>query len=327
MTVPVITFDVGARLTYDDNIFLYSQKDRNDFRKSIKAYRFPFETSDDFITTLTGSVKVRPDLFRQKTTIFSLLYRQHIYAVNRVKSYQLFSLSISQNVAKPLTIEIGYLLLLKYLIRYYKDPTSQVSLPAYIGCDFTQQLFSFGPNYRFKKLFSLTPFYKYEIDDYAAQFDFYDTKAHRLGLNASYRLRTLFELSGGLEYKIAKAEGPVPDISYNQLGWKIGAGFGQQKLTEGFKLRNLKIEINYSQDRREFVTDNSPTVDPFHSGRVDKIQNFKIGLELPFSQVVSMSVGYELEKRDVSSPYKEQIDDIKDYNNNKIGFGLNLRRF
>lgn len=327
MTLPVITFEANAQFTYDDNIFLYSQKDLNDFRKSIKAYWFPFETSDDFITTLTGSVKVRLNLFRQKPTIFSLLYRQHIYAVNQAKSYQLFSLSISQNLAKPLTIEIGYRFLPKYLIRYYKDPTSQVSPPAYIGCDFTEQLVSFEPNYRFKKIFSLTPFYKYEIDDYAAKFDFYDTKAHRLGLNASYRLRALFELSGGLEYKIAKAEGPVPDISYNQLSWEIGAGFGQQKLTEGFKLRNLKIEINYSQERREFVTDNSPTVDPFHSRRVDKIQNFKVGLELPFSQFVSMSVGYELEKRDVSSPYKEQIDDIKDYNNNKIGFGLNLRRF
>lgn len=327
ITVPVITFEAGARFTYDDNIFLYSHKDLSDFTKSIRAYRYPFETSDDFITTLTGSVKVRPNLFRQKPTIFSLLYRQHIYAVNRMKSYQLFSLSISQNVAKPLTIEIGYLLLPKYLIRYYKDPISQVSPPAYIGCDFTEHLISFEPNYRFKKLFSFTPFYKYEIDDYVAKFDFYDTKAHRLGVNAIYRLKAMFEINGGLEYKIAKAEGPAPDISYNQLGWEVRAVWGRQKATKSFNLRNLKIDISYSQDRREFVTDNSPTVDPFHSGRVDKIQNFKVGLELPFSQVVSMSIGYELEKRDVSSPYKEQIDDIKDYNNNKIGFGLNLRRF
>ena len=216
-TSSIINFEAGIQFTYDDNIFLYSPKDLNDFRKSIRAYRFPFETSDDFITTLTGSVKVRPNLFRQKPTIFSLLYRQHVYAVNQVKSYQLFSLGISQNVAKPLTFEIGYLLLPKYLIRYYKDPTSQASPPTYIGCEFTEHLVSFEPNYRFKKQLSLIPFYKYEIDDYAAKFDFYDTKAHRLGLNASYRLRAMFELSSGLEYKIAQAKGPVPDISYNQL--------------------------------------------------------------------------------------------------------------
>ena len=326
-TSPVITFEAGARFTYDDNIFLYSRKDLNDFRKSINSYRFPFETSDDFITSITGVLGIRPKLFAQKMTMLTVRYRQYIYAVNHIKSYQIFSLSLGQNLSKSFGFEIGYLYLPKYLIRFYKDPTIQTSPPTYIGCDFAEQLVSFETNYKLKKLLSLTPFYKYEIDNYAAKFNYYDTKAHRLGLNGSYRLRGVFELKGGFEYKIAKAKGPVPDISYNQLGWEVGAGLGRRKVTEGFNLRSLKIEIDYSQVRREFVTNNPPAVDPFHTGRVDKIQNFKVGIELLFSRIASISVGYELENRNVSSPYKEQIDEVKDYNNNKIGLGLNLRRF
>ena len=125
---------------------------------------------------------------------------------------------LGQNFSKPFRFEIGYLYLPNYLIRFYKDPTTHTSPPTYISCDFTEQLVSFEPNYRFKKIFSLTPFYKYEMDNYGAKFNYYDTKAHRLGLNGSYRFRTMLEIKGGVEYKVAKANGPVPDISYNQLG-------------------------------------------------------------------------------------------------------------
>ncbi len=314
---PVINFAADIQFTYDDNIFLYSENDLNDFQRSIRPYRFPFETSDDFITTLTGSIKLRQKLFNQKPTIFSLIYRQHVYAVNRMKSYQLFSLNISQNVIKPLTIEIGYLFLPKYLIRYYKDPTSQISPSDYIGCEFAEHLSSLELIYKFKRKLTLTPFYKFEIDDYINKFNYYDTKTHRLGLNGSYQLQPLILLRGKFEYKIAQAEGSVPDISYDQLAWSIGLQIG----------KNLKAGITYGQEQRDFVTDNLPDIDPFHFGRKDKIRNIKLALVIPLTRVIWIDTGYDFEKRDVSSPYKEKIDEIKDYQNNRFGLGINFRRF
>jgi len=314
---PIINLAADIQFTYDDNIFLYSENDLKDFQRSIRPYRFPFETSDDFITTLTGSMKIRQKLFNQKPTIFSLLYRQHVYAVNRMKSYQLFSLNINQNVVKPLTFEIAYLFLPKYLIRYYKDPTSQTSPPDYIGCEFAEHLFSIELIYRFIKKVTLTPFYKFEIDDYISKFNYYDTKAHRLGLNGIFRLQPIISLRGKFEYKIAQAEGPEPDISYDQLAWLIGLQIG----------KNLKVGVTYGQEQRDFVTDNPPDIDPFHFGRKDKIRNLKLSLVIPLTRIIWIDAGYEFEKRDVSSQYKEKIDEIKDYQNNRFGLGINFRRF
>ena len=317
VNTPTINFAADIQFTYDNNIFLYSDNDLKDFERSIQAYRFPFETSDDFITTLTGSIGLRQKLFNQKSTVFSLLYRQHIYAINRVKSYQLFSLSISQNLAKPWVIEIGYLFLPKYLIRYYKDPTIQTSPPTYIGCEFAEHLISAELNIRVKKGLTFSPSYKFEIDNYIQQFDFYDTKAHRLGLTGGYRINPIIELKGKFEYKIAAANGPIPDISYDQLAWSAGVQFGKDR----------KIAVTYGQERRDFTTNNLPSDDPFHAGRVDKTQNIKLEFEIPVTHIILVAAGYEFEKRDVSSPYKETIDDIKDYQNNRFGLGLKFRRF
>ncbi len=314
---PVINLAADIQFTYDDNIFLYSENDLKDFQRSIRPYRFTFETSDDFITTLTGSIKLRQKLINQKPTLFSLLYRQHIYAINRVKSYQLFSLNISQNLIKPLTIEIGYLFLPKYLIRYYKDPTSQTSPSDYIGCEFAEHLFSIELIYRFKRKLSFTPFYKFEMDNYISKFDYYDTKANRFGLNGSYQLQPIISFRGKFEYKIANAEGPVPDISYDQFAWSIGLQIG----------KNLKVGVTYGQEQRDFVTDNLPDIDPFHFSRKDKTRNLKITLVIPLTRAIWIDAGYESEKRDVSSPYKETIDEVKDYQNNRFGLGINFRRF
>lgn len=314
---PIINFAADIQFTYDDNIFLYSENDLKDFQRSIRPYRFPFETSDDFITILTGSIKLRQRLFNQKPSIFSLLYRQHVYSVNRVKSYQFFSLKINQYVTKPLTIEIGYLFLPKYLIRYYKDPTGQTSPPDYIGCEFAEHLFSLELIYKFIKKVTFTPFYKFEIDNYISKFNYYDTKAHRLGLNGNFRLQPIISLRGKFEYKIAQAEGPVPDISYDQLAWSIGLQFGKK----------LKVIANYGQERRDFVTDNLPDIDPFHFGRVDKTRNLKFSLEIPLTRAIWVDANYEFEKRDVTSPYKETIDEVKDYQKNRFGLGINFRRF
>ncbi|MEO0115768.1 MAG: hypothetical protein ABIK93_09915 [candidate division WOR-3 bacterium] len=316
-TRPLMTLEGDIRFTYDDNIFLYSAQDLNDFRHSVRPYRFPFTTTDDFITTLTGILRFRTTPFPTRPLSISIRYRQHIYAVNRIKSYQLISLNLVQGLSKQFEFAIGYSFLPEYLIRYYKDPTVQTSPPTYIGCDFTQHLFNAELNYRIKRRLLFTPFYKYEIDDYTDKFDYYDTKANRFGFAGSYNLKSWLALNGEIEYKLAKAKGPVPDISYRQFDWLLGINLGT----------NPRVRISYNQEYRKFITTNLPSIDPFHSGRVDRVQNLKLDLEISLSKAIRLVPNYEFEIRKVTSPYKETIDEIKDYQNNRFGLRLNLRRF
>lgn len=311
-----IKLETGIQFVYDDNIFLYSARDLADFKKSIRPYRFPFETSDDFITTIKFRIQYSKFGIGRYGSL-TMSYRHHFYTVNRIKSYQVFSMAWAQKLSKTSlsNFEIGYLFLPKYLIRFYRDPEN-LSLN-YIGCEFTEHLFSVEFNYR-KRYALLTPFYKYEFDDYTNKFNYYDTKAHRFGLNAIYHWKRMFELSGGLEYKVAKTQpNQVPDISYEQLGWVLEVGIGQVP----------KISVAYGEKLREFTTKNPATIDPFHAGRVDKIQRIKLELAILLSKVISLTCFYDFESRNVSSPYKEKIDEIKDYHNNRIGLSLKLRRF
>jgi len=321
---PITTLEGDIQFTYDDNIFLYSTKDLNDFKRSVRTYRFPFATSDDFITTLTGIVRIRLPkavLRHRWTQVLTLRYRQHLFAVNRMKSYQVFSLNLSKHFTKQLGLGIGYSLLPRYLIRFYRDPTSAVTPPSYITCDFTEHLFTAEYRVKLPYHISLTPFYKYEICDYTKKFDFYDSKAWRFGFVARQVIAKQIELNSELEYKILDAVGPAPDISYEQLYWSLGTCIGL------LKADNPRIGVSYGQERRKYVTDNPPTIDPFHRDRVDKISNLKLELKVRLSKDIIVRSIYELEMRKVTSPYKEDIDDIKDYNDNKFILGLNLRRF
>jgi len=252
-----------------------------------------------------------------------------------MKSYQVFSLNLFMKklpslLSSPVKGEdvglvVGYSLLPRYLIRFYRDPTSAVTPPSYITCDFTEHLFTaevkteirLHPLYRM----ILTPFYKYEICDYTKKFDFYDSKAWRFGFVARQVIAKQIELNSELEYKILDAVGPAPDISYEQLYWSLGTCIGL------LKADNPRIGVSYGQERRKYVTDNPPTIDPFHRDRVDKISNLKLELKVRLSKDIIVRSIYELEMRKVTSPYKEDIDEIKDYNDNKFILGLNLRRF
>jgi hypothetical protein len=328
---PVINFTADIQFTYDDNIFLYSEKDLRDFERSIQPSRFPFETSDDFITTLTGNLRLRPRVLPQ--AVFR--YRVHHYTVNPIKSYQVFSLNLEQRISKPISFEAGYLFLPKYLIRYYKDPITKTSPPTYIGCSFTEHLYSARVNYNLTKPVDsrLGAVYKFEIDDYARNFNYYDTRAHRFELSAGCSFnRQAIALNGNVKYKIASAQGPVPDISYDQWAWMLTARLVVAYANQAWhgvvlSWQRIILRLNYGQEKRDFITNNPSTIDPFHAGRVDKTQIFGVGMDFLFTRYVSVNLGYNFEKRDVSSPFREEIDDIKDYTNNKIRLEFSFRRF
>lgn len=306
---PRINWDLSFE--YDDNIFLYSQSYLNDFMNQNRAYRFPFRTYDDLITRLNLNLQF-PYQINKKLNNLSINYRQYLYLMNTQKSYQLISLNNSYQISKPVSFQIGYLFLPNYLIRYYRNPLGTST--DYIGCIFTEHLISFNLRYRLPKI-TLSPFFQYEIDDYIKNFNYYDGSALRYGVNTTLRYFNLVDISLKLMRKQLSAQGPIPDISYNENKYSIN-------LIPNFSTSLFNIDIGFEYSQRYFTTENSFAIDPFHAGRSDHKYNLNFRFTYNLSKNFQLFIGYENEQRKVNTPYQVDIEEIKDYNNNKYILGI-----
>lgn len=310
---PHISFDINTQ--YDDNIFLFSKEYINDFIHRIRSYRFPFRTYDDLITRIDLSFNL-PAQLSSKRTDFNLNYRQYLYLVNTQKSYQLMVLNINQQINNSFSYEIGYLFLPSYLIRYYRNPLG--SATDYIGCIFTEHLMTARLKYRLNKV-TVTPFIQYEIDKYLKNFRHYDGYALRYGLNASTHNVSYVNTFIGITRKTYFAQGPIPDISYTEDRISV-------RLTPKLIKSNIKLSTQFQYARRNYTTDNSFEIDPYHRDRIDNKINAYIKVSYQLKRNLQIYTAFEYEQKRVTTPYRIDINEIKDYNNNKYLLGLRLNR-
>lgn len=312
--LPRFGFEINT--FYDDNIFLYSETYLTDFKNQIRSYRFPFNTYDDFIVLLNPFLYLPMRFGNLKPNLY-INYKQYIYSVNTEKSYQILSATINQSVFNPITLEINYLFLPRYLIRYYRNPLG--SSTQYIGCTFVEHLLTARLIYNLNNS-KIKPFIRYEIDNYKEIFVFYNSKALRLGINTNIPIHKFINVNLGIETKQNDAQGPVPDISYNENSAFIDI------ITKipGFPKLSFNIGADYAQ--RIFTTSNSFNIDPYHKDRKDKKWTINTGLSYRFSRNLQLHTEYSREARRVSTPHQIDIEEIKDYNNNGFTLGIKFYR-
>ena len=311
--ISVFDYSLGldANFAYDNNIFDYSQKYLNEFTQQIHPERFPFETCDDLITDVDVSLTLRNKFINNRTTTFNLRLYSYNYVINQEKDYQLFSGGIRQSFGKYAT-KFEYLFIPRYLIRYFQDPTGNV----YIGCEFTEHLFTWKNTFSPNGIVSFGISLKREIDNYIENFYFYNSRANRLEFYLDIVLAKFFEPSLEYEYKDSKARGPSPDISFQQHMFK---------LSNIFRLkfpRLSKVNLDYQFKYRFYTTEASPVLDSPHSGRDDITHLLKLGWEFPVFTMLSLSVSYSYEVRTAYSDVYLDLGDYKNYRKSLISAGI-----
>ncbi len=300
----------GFQATHDDNPFRYSADDLGSFRRREDAQRFPIRSADDLDLTASTGWRYRYRLAGRPGSV-ALKLKLHQFASNREKSYQLASLGVSQSFRTGSKLTGSYLRMPDYLIRYYRDPENEQR--NYVGCRFTEGLATARLEQKLGS-FRVSARYRHQQDDYAAPFDYYDTRAHRLGGVLGWKPVREFGLDCDYEFKTAVARGPVPDISFQQHSLDVSISSSPRRLT------NVSFEAGYGLARRQYTTDNPGETDPSHAARVDLIEeiDFEVGYRFGAARLIA---GYRLEWREVSSPYSEQIEDVKRYRRNRFTVG------
>jgi hypothetical protein len=223
------------------------------------------------------------------------------------------SITLAQPIDKKTSIDIEYLFLPHYLIRYYRDPLGGIT--DYIGCNFSENLITAKIIYKWRTI-QINPFVRYEIDNYKKNFDFYDGKALRFGFDGMWQLYRLVGVDLGFERKQYDASGPVPDISYidDDASIEVSAKIPS--------FENISCKLGAGYGKRNFTTDNSSLIDPYHRDRQDARYSLDFGLSYKLTNGIQLEGIYQREIRTVSSPYLVTIDDVKNYTDNIFSFGI-----
>lgn len=297
-------------LVYDNNLFRLSSAELDSFRSSVNPSRFPYRSADDIEVMAAGSLRWLRGMWRA-----SMRAQWHLFGSNWEKSYGVLSAAAGRAMPILGRIAISGRYLPSYLIRYLRDPTSG-GVTRYIPCRYSEYVAGVEMTRAFGPLIA-TPRYRFEFDSYLPQFRYYDTKMHRPGVDMVFEPLRNLRLGAGYELALVTASGPVPDISYRQHQFSLGFVAWPQRLSR------FAVDGGYSFVRRVYTTDNSPVVDPDHAGRADDISTGHFGFRYRLGSA-TVSLTYELQWREVFSPYRPHLDDVKDYSRNRLTLSLNL---
>lgn len=304
-----------ASLIYCDNLFYLSPADIDSFLRSKNPSRLPYRSLDDLALTAGWSAVWRfSEAGRIRTKV-----RTHSYMMNWEKSYSVTKLEFEHRLFRTATAGLAAVWMPNRLIRHYRR-LDQGRKGDYAECRFSEYLLMGEIRNQYGR-FRIQPSYGFAIDDYLPQFEPYDSRIHRLGLELGWSPAENITMVVDYSFRLSLADGPVPDISYRQHGLQIRANASLPWLS------GLQPEAEYHHEWRTYTTGNSPEVDPSHAGRQDATRGLVLGFSYRLGRA-TLTAGYESEWREVYSPYSVVIDEIKDYhvNTGKLGITLQLGR-
>lgn len=311
LAAPGLTFTAGASADYDDNIFQYSARDESIFTYRGQPNRFPFRSLDDAVVDVTGRLTWRTSLVAGHTSLLGVSAAGHQYVSNPVKSYLSGSVRARQYLNPSLHFEASCLFIPRYLIRYYHDPRQFTS---YVPCTFAEHLAVLDAGWMPLKWLELAPAVRYEIDRYQAPFEFYNSTAWRAGIGLRCAPFRVVGLGAAYEFKASRSRADSgPDVSYDQHDAAISVKP---------KLGNVELAVGCDYTWRGYTA--AALVDTTHAGRVDATRAVFAGVTLALTQAISIVGNYRFERRSSVSPYRADIDEVKDYTQNVVGLGIRV---
>jgi hypothetical protein len=306
---PGLTFFGGASADYDGNVFQYSARDESLFVHRAQPSRFPFRSLDDVVIGVNGRLTWRTSLIAGHTSQFGVSAVGRQYVSNPVKSYLSGSVRARQYLSRNLHFEANYLLIPRYLIRYYRDPAQSAG---YAPCALAEHLVGLEAGWWPLRWLELAPTVRYEIDRYQAPFEFYNSTAWRAGVDLRIAPLRAVGLNAAYEFKASRTRPAAsPDISYDQH---------DAALSVKPRLGKAEFEVGGNCTWRGYTA--TAAVDSTHAGRVDVTRAAGAGVTLALSRAISVVGSYRFERRNSTAPYRADIDEVKDYAQSVIALGI-----
>lgn len=313
-------FDVDV--TYDNNVYAYSQEYIDEFLDGIRAYRFPFETYDDMITSFDLALLLRNKFFGKRTTTFSANLNADNYLLNRRKTFQRYTFGIRQSLGRY-AVKLSYQVVPGYLIRYYRNPAGEST--DYIGCEATYHSAGGKISFTTANNTTLTAEYRHRWDDYIEEFNRYDANGHVLSFGIDKRLHKRIDFAFAYEFRDSKSDSADIPTSLTEL--TPDGSFYQHSLSGNFSIQMIMVmptdmRFSYDYEYRSYTA--STIEDSLHFGRRDHRHRATLITRSRLMTGFNLKITLMRQWRNATSDVFSDIDRIKDYAKYKAGAGFEL---
>ena len=309
---------LGVTARYDDNVYQYSDRNLAAFNSSTAKF-LGLDSTDDII--LTPSFDVRAVLQGPRPTRFFGGVDLHTYAQNTKKSYQTYTLGITQRLARKTDLTLRYRFIPSFLVGRLADPPNPpvLATATYADAEFTLNAWRLALDADVLPELNVEFFGLLENKDYNTAFDERDTTVKGGGVAATARVHPQVRVKLGLASEVGDAAGAgdtatMSDTSYREQSVTIKPTVSPA--------RGWDVSLLYDQAWKRYTSDLGIS-DKTHFGRKDQTQT--LGLDAKVALSRDLDLKGELDHIKRTSNRSGADLEFADYTEQRVTVGASYR--
>lgn len=312
-------WDGSLRMTYDSNIYRYSDEDVEDFADGERFERYPHDTTDELRLDPAVNIAFVREAPGSRTTEFSAGAAFFLATSNGDKSFAKLSAKYTETLERLARVSVGYAAIPAYHLKYVWDADApSTAATDYRSCDFRKHSLRVDLGTAGQLPVELTGWWRYDDYGYGPDFVEYDTWSNTFGARLTARPRQGIRLDGQYAYRRSLSRGydeigegkrtsDDSDTTYDQNEYELIARWEVGRVHDMPVV--LRARGKYIQ--RYYLSENLN--DEYHAGRDDTLWIAGARIELELTDSTSLVCAYEHRARTSESDIVPTIGDTKDY--------------
>ncbi len=312
-----VTATLGVTTRYDDNVYQYSDRNLAAFNPSTAKF-LGLDATDDLI--LTPSLDVRATLQGPRPTRFFAGVDLYTYAQNIDKSYQAYTLGVTQRLARKTDLTLRHRFIPSFLVGRLADPPNPpvLATATYADAEFALNAWRLALDADLLPELNAEIFGILETKDYNAAFDERDTTVKGGGVAATARVHPQVRVKLGVASESGDAAGAGDastnsDTSYREQSVTIKPTFSPA--------RGWTVALGYDQAWKRYTSDLSGDVTHFR--RKDRTRT--LGLDARVALTRDMDLKGELDHIRRTSNRSGADLEFADYTEKRVTVGVAYR--
>ena len=322
---------IGIANYYNSNILKLSEENIEEFKNNEKPDKYHIKSVDDIVTSFRCELALKHYFLAGHTQIDKIIFKYNKYWKNDIKDITFVGIEAIQYFSRYFDMSFKYFYFPYIYINHYDSFIDDENV--YKKFSYSKNVYRSGMNIKFAELIHLGYQFEYSQNYYNKYFVEYDSDdfVHIFSLTffpyENIRMKFRYSYKQSLTEPEKAYDGisglyEIRDASYesNIYYWSLTIPIKRER-----DKSNFKLFTSFGIEERFYQSQFSQSIDPYHSGRKDKIYQFEGSLIYPFFYIFDIKGFYNYEIRNVSATAGSFVSDEKEYSLKKVGCSLMIR--
>ncbi len=316
---------------YNSNILKLSEENIDEFKNNEKPDKYHIKSVDDIVTSFRCELALKHYIVAGHTQVDKIIFKYNKCWKNDLKDVKFVGAEVIQYFSKYFDISAKYFYFPYIYINHYYSLLDNEDM--YRKFSYSKNVYRSGMNLKFVDLIHFGYQFEYSQNYYNKYFGEYDSDDFKHSFSVTFfpyeNIRMKFRYS--YKQSLAEAEKVFGDITglyeIRDASYESNIYYGSITIPiRSFDFaKDLRLFTSLEFENRFFQSQFSQNVDPYHSGRKDKIFRFEGSLIYPFFYIFNLKGFYNYETRNVSAPAGSDVEDEKEYSLKKVGCSLSVK--